>query len=395
MFKNYGDICLIDGGKVEAVDCVIGGSPCFPSGTLIFTSKGFVAIEDIRVGDLVYTHKHRFRKVIATGAHEDSIISVKGNLSDFFCTPNHPIYSPDVLKVWNENTRCYQRCVGEEKWVSACNMERRYWQIPNTFLGISCTDNAISVDEEKAYFFGRWLGNGWCIVGRRKDRKSGTYASVVLCDSLDNEQELVHCCSCMTNKFSVEHQKSCVRVKFYNRVLCTLLESEFGHGAKNKTIPSWLLFSSLSCREALLRGLMDSDGYKIGDKLCYSSCSKSLAFSVRLLGESLGYSTSLFFQPGKGHSVIDGRKILRTGYWMVSLSKSKKKPRFEHNGNSLYLVRKVSGYLFNVKYTLYNPDSSCNFVILKRIIDTVYYTHYNIFKNVILQKLKDGGLHEF
>lgn len=28
MVKNYGDICLIDGGKVEAVDCVIGGSPC-------------------------------------------------------------------------------------------------------------------------------------------------------------------------------------------------------------------------------------------------------------------------------------------------------------------------------------------------------------------------------
>lgn len=342
MVKNYGDICLIDGGKVEAVDCIIGGSPCFPSGTLVFTSKGFVAIENIRVGDLVYTHKHRFRKVIATGTHEDSVLSVKGNLSDFFCTPNHPIYSPDVLKVWNKNTRCYQHCVGEEKWVSACNMERRYWQVPNTFLGISCTDNAISVDEAKAYFFGRWLGDGWCIVGRRKDRKSGTYASVVLCDSLDKEQELVHCCSCMTNKFSVEHQKSCVRVRFHNCALCTLLESEFGHGAKNKTIPAWLLFSSSSCREALLRGLMDSDGHNYGDKFCYSSCSKSLAFSVRLLGESLGYSTSLFFQTGKGHSVIDGRKILRTGYWMVSLMKSEKKPRFEHNGNSLYLVRKVS-----------------------------------------------------
>jgi DNA (cytosine-5)-methyltransferase 1 len=26
--KNYGDICLINGGKVEAVDCIIGGSPC-------------------------------------------------------------------------------------------------------------------------------------------------------------------------------------------------------------------------------------------------------------------------------------------------------------------------------------------------------------------------------
>ena len=26
--KNYGDVCLINGCKVEAVDCVIGGSPC-------------------------------------------------------------------------------------------------------------------------------------------------------------------------------------------------------------------------------------------------------------------------------------------------------------------------------------------------------------------------------
>ena len=353
MVKNYGDICLINGGEVEAVDCVIGGSPCFPSGTLVFTSKGFVAIEDVRVGDLVYTHKHRFRKVLAIGAHEDSVLSVKGNLSDFFCTPNHPIYSPDVSRVWDKNTRCYQRRVGEEKWVSACNMERRYWQVPNTFLGIPYTDNAISVDEAKAYFFGRWLGDGWCIVGRRKDRKSGTYASVVLCDSLDKEPDLVHCCACMTNKFSVEHQKSCVRVRFHNRALCTLLESEFGHGARNKTIPSWLLFSSSSCREALLRGLMDSDGYNFGDKLCYSTCSKSLAFSVRLLGESLGYSTSLFFQTGKGHSVIDGRKVLRTGYWMVSLRKSEKKPRFEHNGNSLYLVRKVSASSMS-KCVVYN-----------------------------------------
>ena len=26
--KNYGDICLINGGQVESVDCIIGGSPC-------------------------------------------------------------------------------------------------------------------------------------------------------------------------------------------------------------------------------------------------------------------------------------------------------------------------------------------------------------------------------
>ena len=40
-------------------------------------------------------------------------------------------------------------------------------------------------------------------------------------------------------------------------------------------------------------------------------------------------------------------------------------------------------------------ELNSGFCYFKNIIDTVYYTHYNMFENVILQKLKDGGLHEF
>ena len=95
MVKNYGDICLIDGGNVEAVDCVIGGSPCFPSGTLVFTSKGFVAIENICVGDLVLTHEGRYREVLNTFSHVDSLIRLSDGVHEILCTENHPFRSMD------------------------------------------------------------------------------------------------------------------------------------------------------------------------------------------------------------------------------------------------------------------------------------------------------------
>lgn len=37
------------------------GFPCFVAGTQVYTDKGYKSIEDIRVGDMVLTHKGRFR----------------------------------------------------------------------------------------------------------------------------------------------------------------------------------------------------------------------------------------------------------------------------------------------------------------------------------------------
>lgn len=39
---------------------------CFEKGTLILTDKGYRAIEDIRQGDMVLTHKMRWKKVTDT-----------------------------------------------------------------------------------------------------------------------------------------------------------------------------------------------------------------------------------------------------------------------------------------------------------------------------------------
>ncbi len=113
--EHLGDVSKIDGGKVEPVDVITFGSPCFPAGTLVLTDKGYVEIEDVEVGDMVLTHEGRYRKVTATGRKEAETIVLTDGTRELECTPNHPIYSLGKVA----------------EWVPAEDMRGRLWATPN------------------------------------------------------------------------------------------------------------------------------------------------------------------------------------------------------------------------------------------------------------------------
>lgn len=102
--ERYGDNLVLMVGNIAnpeayklyskaGVDYVrIGiGNGCFVDGTKIKTKDGEKNIEDIEPGDMVLTHKNRYRKVLQTHrrAHVDDIITINGNIQ---CTPNHEFY---------------------------------------------------------------------------------------------------------------------------------------------------------------------------------------------------------------------------------------------------------------------------------------------------------------
>lgn len=69
---NLGDVTKVDWRRFVKdfgkPDLIVGGSPCFPAGTLILREDGYVPIEEIRVGDTVVSHTGKLRKVLATGS---------------------------------------------------------------------------------------------------------------------------------------------------------------------------------------------------------------------------------------------------------------------------------------------------------------------------------------
>lgn len=68
-----------------------------PAGTVVLTSNGYQNIEDIKVGDLVLTHKCRWRKVseIITGQAEVGVFQGNAKIQ---MTPDVNIYSATESK---------------------------------------------------------------------------------------------------------------------------------------------------------------------------------------------------------------------------------------------------------------------------------------------------------
>lgn len=97
-------ICAAREGKVYTLDEAEGMIPAHPNCFIdpqipIYTSEGWKPIGQIKVGDLVLTHKRRFRRVYALPRHNEkadvTTLRFKGTLQQISMTSNHPIFMSD------------------------------------------------------------------------------------------------------------------------------------------------------------------------------------------------------------------------------------------------------------------------------------------------------------
>ena len=91
---NYGDVTQIKYEK-DQFDLIIGGFPCFPARTPIQTKNGIKPIEHVAVGDMVLTHKLRYKKVTKIMSKENApLIQIQAfGFPKFFVTADHPFYT--------------------------------------------------------------------------------------------------------------------------------------------------------------------------------------------------------------------------------------------------------------------------------------------------------------
>ena len=91
-------------GGMQFVGQKLGWIQCFIAGTLVATETGYVTIENIKVGDLVWAHdpetgETALKPVVQTFRNETTEwIHVTVNGERITCTPEHPFYSP--VKGW-------------------------------------------------------------------------------------------------------------------------------------------------------------------------------------------------------------------------------------------------------------------------------------------------------
>lgn len=99
-----------------------GADLCIARGQRVFTKRGLVPIENVLVGDLVFTHRGRWRSVLRAMKHgKKRVVRLTGNGATLICTHDHRLLSPEGWieaaqrsPIFAEDVRAMQRRVYAE-----------------------------------------------------------------------------------------------------------------------------------------------------------------------------------------------------------------------------------------------------------------------------------------
>ena len=370
---NLGDVCGIDWEEFHEkhghVDVLIGGSPCFPAGSLVLCESGFKPIEQVEVGDMVVTHKGRLREVLRTGNKTADTIVLKGQGSvGIECTPNHPFYSREKHKVWNNERREYLMTYDDQsEWRDASDMEGKFWlnvcKVEPSPIPPFATSgrgehgkgyiDGFEFTPEFFYFVGRWLGDGWANAHKRNGRKDSWMKRVYVCCSHGEADDLKAKLDETGLHFLMADNGSTVRFTCSSTQLHDWLVGNFGVHADGKNIPAWCFGMDRALRREMLQGYLDADGTKVENGSKSTTINRKLSLGVKMLAGTLGIATSVTLNKNNRKAVIDGREVNeRPNY--VSSHYTNYRSAFFADCGFYGLVRKVEEGRENI--TVYNLE---------------------------------------
>jgi len=272
---------------------------CLPPGSKIIEKSGYKNIEDIKKGDVVLTHKGRFRKVLKTFSNynkNDLMVKIKPyNFGEINLTKDHPVLSINrkklLGKLLNETNDFDESLI---KWTNAKDIEKgdlvffpkmnseeiRYNNIIFN-LNDYCTynnkkienerlfyfkDNKINqfikLDNDLAYFMGRWIGDG-----------SGSSISF---NAKYGTDEILKLAKIAHEKFGCDYHiddiasGKCKILSFCNfsqTIFINFMDKLCRDENKNKKIPDEILYNrELSILDSCINGIYDSDGTRYTNK---------------------------------------------------------------------------------------------------------------------------------
>lgn len=319
---NLGDITapdFIDHCRaLGPVDVIVGGPPCFPVGTLVLSRRGLLSIEQIVVGDEVFTHRLRWRKVLAVGNRRSETVLLKGQgASGIRTTKEHPFYARTYNRAWANEKRGWNKIWDSPEWIEARNMQGKFWGTPTVFPPADPPTIEVRGNEKELpawspammWILGAWLGNGWTRTGKRK-----TKGAVLICDGKDHADPIAEKLAEAGFRFSSSIQRTTIRFSVTSFPLVRFLDEHFGSGANNKTIPAWILGLSEEYRRSFLDGYIFADGCPMKTKgrvagFQWATTSKALAVGVQMLCHTLGVSTVQGYHIPTRECIIEGRRV--------------------------------------------------------------------------------------
>lgn len=301
-------------------DMIIAFPPCFTEETLILTQRGYIPISEVVVGDEVLTHLGRWRKVYKTMNHPTTRIrEIKSSNNILTQTTNeHPFYVRERKWIYKKVNGVYThlKIFNDAEWKEAKDLTKNY------FTGaILPEEKDVDVCEEDLWLMGRYVADGHL---RPHRGKSGEFEGMIISvgkHKIDHFKQMIK-----TTHYSVHESRTAYKCCFSDSNSLKKFE-QFGKGAENKTIPTWVLSLPKEKTKVFLDGYMSGDGYHNDKYISACSVSKKLILGVYLLYMRVycedGKQTPTIPNQGtRTTSVIEGRTVNTKPIHSLKMSKN-------------------------------------------------------------------------
>lgn len=320
------------------------GRGCCTKETKILTKNGYIPINEIKVGDKVFTHTGELQKVLNifeynVEANEDLVqIKTQHSFGNLSFTKNHKIYADKVKytkkyldytkrgKITTKITK-YKKS-NNPTWIEIdkLNVDDLVYtkfperninlnEVPKTLLiqktvGRNCNiidEYHINIDDDFIYFLGRWVGDG--CYSYNKDKRAYFVNISFNANDVNGISWFENFFKKLNLNVSIYNNgKNKVDVMVFSKSLAEFINKIFPNykaNAATKHLPDFYRHLSEHQLKLLLKGLMDSDGhtrYRKNRKIkeCQiTSCSKDLILQIKELLLYLKISSSVYTRKPK------------------------------------------------------------------------------------------------
>src|SRR6266511_3992917 len=353
---DVADISQADPRRYPRTDILWASPECFTAGHLVTAARGQVPIEAVQVGDMVLTHKLRWRRVVRVQSRTADTVVVKGQgHTGIEVTSNHQFWLRRSQQTRNNEIRQYRRQYDDAGWLAIVEAPQAQacWATPTSFeeQPTHTPPAAFGLDPSAAWWLvGRWVGDGSLTFGRNHE--------VVITCSFAQADELADRLKYTGATWARRRMRTAEAFTLGDRKARDWLLEHFGHGAAVKALPTWSLSLPHFLRRALVDGYLSAhDGGVTQRHVRVSTVSRALAVSMRMLAESLGHRVAMAHDNRTTYQIEGRAGVARVQWilhWEPSLAAARSPKAFVNDGMAWSRVRRVGPGRTNV--TVYNIE---------------------------------------
>lgn len=290
------------------------GVSCLCPGTKIYTEKGLTNIEDVKVGDKVFTHKGRWRTVYDTVPQyfcgTKTKIKLWGYTENYEFVDNHKLYvlrnnewqwiGCEEIKIGDivgepierEKDNSIERPVIEVLSRNTCS---KIWK--STHYNLS---------SEMCELIGYFLGDGSINL------KEGCFQLDFANHENDNIERVMWLIEEVFGKKSsrTKKGKNCTRIKCYQKEIAVWFKNNCYDEKKEKKCPFKVSCLSDNESKSLLCGLIKSDGMITESHISFFNSNSHLAHICKQLFGRCGIAASLHTRKLRSHYVESKNQVI-------------------------------------------------------------------------------------